>query len=156
MTPLRVILACLWPRSRFMARKMGHHENYQSRFSLSYSDEESMGFLSENGGPVTVNGAFQRSAPRGSSAHEAVQASPKARLARRSLTGRTKCDWPASADRLFSSFRERSERLGDALSRLISISFVNGMFFFGSCLLHVDFGAHEWQTIVDTSSWRIS
>ncbi len=63
---------------------------------------------------------------------------------------------PVSPYFRFSSFREHSERLGDALSRLISISFVNGMFFFGSCLLYVDFGAHEWQTIVDTSSWRIS
>jgi|GEM_PF-2772968 len=36
-----------------------HDENCQSRFSLSYSDEESMGFFSENGGSVTVNGAFQ-------------------------------------------------------------------------------------------------
>ena len=37
---------------------------------------------------------------------------------------------PVSPYFRFSSFRERSERLGDALSRLISISFVNGMFFF--------------------------
>jgi len=61
-------------------------------------------------------------------------ASPKARLARRSLTGRTKCDWPASADSLS---RKRSERLDNGFSHLISISFVKGMFFLGitCCML---------------------
>jgi len=56
-------------------------------------------------------------------------ASPKARLARRSLTGRTKCDWPASADWLFSLSRVLSKLLENGSSTLIQISIVNGMFF---------------------------
>jgi len=46
-------------------------------------------------------------------------ASPKARLARRSLTGRTKCDWPASADWLFSLSRVLGELLDNGFSSLI-------------------------------------